>query len=132
MKNEFYEYVRGKIAGIPSSGYFDFSLNYFVLEEDFMNYINEKYTLTLINFEQDSRYFCFPPAIRDEQKISDTIIYHYKVNNQLYLEYKTFNVNTIESDKYIILDMIAYSSDANQKELISFLEYISEYIKNNK
>ena len=132
MKNEFYKYVKNKIQSIPCSGYFDFSLNHFVLEESFVNHINEKYLLTPINFQQNSIYFCFPPTIRDEQKIEDTIIYNFKVNNQLYFEYKAFNTNTIESDKYCILNLVAYSSETNQKELVSFLEYIGEYIKNNK
>lgn len=130
MKKDFYKYIKKIIKTIPCSGYFDLSDNYFILEDEFLSFINEKYSTTLINFQQESKYKCYPETIRDEQIVSDTIIYHFKLNNQLYLEYKSYNKNTIESDKYIMIYLSVYSSEINQKELISFLEYMDLYIKN--
>ena len=132
-KTEFYKYVLSNVKTIPfSSVCFDFSKNSLVLEEDFISHINKKYALEIINFEQKSEFFCFPLSIREEQKILDTITYGCKVDNQLYLQYKSVNANTTESDKYVVVDMIAYSNPTNKKELISFLQYITEYIKNKQ
>ena len=130
MGGEFYDFVKENIKGLPCSGSFDFSFNTYVKEEDFITYINKVYPLTLINFEQDSTYHCFPPT---KQRIEDRLTYHYKINNQIYFEYCTFNPDTsTEVDEYRVLNMVAFSSVTNQIELEVFLEYISEYIKNNK
>jgi len=132
MKNEFYKYVKEKIKSIPCSGYFDLSNNHMMLEKDFLLHINKEYIVTLINFQQKSKYYYFPLSVKKEQIITDIITYYFKVNNQMYFEYKSTNKNTTKSDKYHIINMIAYSSESNHKELILFLEYISNYIKINK
>ncbi len=132
MKNQFYKLVKQNVAGIPCSGYLDFSFNHFVVEENLMVDIISKYSLELVNFEQKSDFRCFPTTIREEQSISENTIYHFTINNQLYLEYETYTSNILKGDKSLIKSMLVYSSKTNQKELISFLEYISEYIKNNQ
>lgn len=132
MKNQFYKYVKQNVAGIPCSVYLDFSFNHFVAEGTLITHLLTKYSLELINFEQKSDFRCFPSNIKEEQSISEDTVYHFTVNNQLYLEYEAYNSNVLETNKSLVRNVLVYSSKTNQKELISFLEYISEYIKNNQ
>jgi hypothetical protein len=91
--------------------------------------------MDLINFEKSSDYNYSSHKLRESEDnkvlgICDKITYHFKINNILYLEYKVINTNLLKSNDYTLVDLIIYSSLTNQKDLILFLEYISDYVNN--
>jgi hypothetical protein len=122
MKDNFYEYVISEVK-IPCSSHINIS-KIDIDENDFVNYLTEnKYSLDLINFLKETDY----QINNIQKKIDDQITYHYKINNQLYFEY---NVCKRDSDKYVIVDITAYSSKLNMSELVRFLDVIDKYIQN--
>lgn len=136
MKDRFYKYVKNEVKKIPNSAYLFVSILK-VKEEDFLSHISKKYNLELINFCQqeefglcDSDYQDKRLPISKDTVIRDTITYHYKVNNQLYLEYIVISDDLNKNHPYIVESLTVYSNEINQGELISFVQYISEYVKN--
>lgn len=129
MKNSFYKYVKNEIKKIPNSAFFDVSA-LDISEDDFIDYIRKMYSVDLINFDKKtlSGKQNFDGSIIVE--IEDTMTYHCKLNNQLYLEYVFVNKDIKNDFPYLLRSISVYSSTTNEKELISFIEYISEYIKN--
>jgi len=132
MKNKFYKYVK-KLTNFPCSSYFQLSkLN--INEDQLVAHINLKYKMDIINFEKNSDYKLVdnnaPVGTSTEyrKEIYDVITYHFKINSLLYLEYKVVNTNLLKSNDYTLIDMTVYSSLTNQKELILFLQYISDYV----
>jgi hypothetical protein len=131
MKEEFYNYVKNEIKRIPNSS--SVCLYPIVLKEnEFLSHIDGRFHLELINFNQDLSYesVSWTPDSNESKVLRDTITYHYKVNNQLYLEYNVICNDLKENYPYILQDMIIYSNDINKDELISFIEYINDYLKN--
>jgi hypothetical protein len=93
--------------------------------------------MDIINFEKNSDYKLvditqpgdpFNKNHDYKKEIYDVITYHFKINSLLYLEYKVVNTNLLKSNEYTLMDMTVYSSLTNQKELILFLQYISDYV----
>lgn len=134
MNNVFYDYVNN-LTNIPCSGYLDLN-NMDIEEEEFISHIIFKYKMDMINFEKESHYEYKKEIDGSINKnvlvIKDNIKYHFKINNILYLEYNVTNKDCLDSDGYMLIDIIVYSGLTNHKELILFLGYIDEYIKNKK
>jgi hypothetical protein len=127
MKNKFYKYIRKLMGTLPCLSHLDV-MDMKLDEDEFINHLNLKYSLALINFEKHTTY---------GRSITDDITYYYKVNNLLYLEYSVHNFiidgfDTKKLNNFNIINISAYSSLTNQKELLILLQYIDEYIKNKK
>jgi hypothetical protein len=136
MKDKFYKYVKNETKKIPNSAFLYISILK-VNEEDFLSCISEKYHLELINFCQDSEFGLCDSDCQDKRMpiskdkvLRDTITYHYKINNQLFLEYIVISDDLNKNHPYIVENLTVYSNDINKNELISFIQYVGDYVKN--
>ncbi len=129
--NEFYEHVKNEIKGIPCTVSISFdSLN--IYENELFDFLSEDNSFHLLLFDKNQYYQKENNSESLDKRISDDITFFYKVNNQLYLYYTTINNNTIKSDKYLVSNMIIYSSINNRNELLKFTEKIGDFLKNKQ
>jgi len=129
--NEFYEHVKKEIKGIPCTVSINFDSLY-IYENELFDYLSEDNSFHLLSFDKNQYYQKENDSESISKRILDNITFFFKVNNQLYLYYTTINNNTIKSDKYLVNNMIIYSSINNKNELLKFTEKISDFLKNKQ
>jgi hypothetical protein len=135
MKDKFYKYVKNEIGRIPNSAYLFISI-LGIKEDDFLEHINKKYHLQLINFCQHEEFCRCEKDHSDKREpiygtiIRDEITYHFKIDNMLYLEYIVVSEDLNKNYPYIVEKLTVYSNEVNKNELISFIEYVGDYVKN--
>ena len=128
--NTYYEYIRTHIKGMISSSYMDlFELN--LDFNAFIEYLEKMYQISGSNFD----YHIFYDNVENEAKKDYS---HYvTLDNGIYVEITTCSKNEIESDimdmsDTIIHNVIAYSSQDNNKKLIKFMNDVNSFIIKNK
>lgn len=135
--NKLYDFVKEQIKSVPCSA----SLNVYDLlinEKHFFSSLKDKYELYLLFFDKNVSFYKVDENNCDGNCIesSEYVSYYLKLNNQIYMEYRTYNVNkdinVDDIENYNISDIFIYASNSHKEEFIKLLEYISEYIKKNK
>ncbi|MFW6225604.1 MAG: hypothetical protein ACOC3V_01430 [bacterium] len=137
MENSFFNFVKEQIKGIPCSASLD--VEPLKIEEDqFLKLIDENYDSYLLFFKKYSIF----GGVEDKDieydtyiEVEENISYYLKLNNQIFLEYKTYNNNKnfmSGIDVYTVSLINVYTSNTHNIELIKILSLISDYIKKIK
>lgn len=124
------EHIRSKIKGMISSSFidvFEFELDF----NSFVEYLEKIYDISESNFEYHVSY-------GDKIDVQKDYCHYVTLDNSLYLDIRTFEESDIKEDIVINMDnakvqnIIAYSSQTNNKKLIKFMNDVNSFVIKNK